>query len=152
MTSGGLRTPNNPAVVSGPGALAKRTDGGPAGRQTARWVAGGDYGDGGLMGLQQGAAMSATNTPGSPNPSASQQGGMPLPQGPAVTPLTVPSQRPDEPVTSGAATGPGPGRDALRLPPTTSIGGNTAKSMVQNLASRPDAAPELKTLATILGG
>lgn len=30
MTSGGPRRPTNPAPVSGPGAMSKRTDGGPA--------------------------------------------------------------------------------------------------------------------------
>ena len=151
MASGGPRTPSSPAVASGPGAQSQRIDGGPASKQTARWVAGGDYGDGGLMGLQQGATMAASGTPGSTPASAGQQG-MPAPQGPPVTQLTEPTQRPDEPVTSGADAGPGPGREALRLPPSASIGGATAKSIVQNLAQHPDAAPALKTLASILGG
>jgi len=150
MTSGGLRTPNNPAVSSGPGSLSQRTDGGPAGKQAARWIAGGDYGDGGLMGIQQGAQMAASGTPGS-TPAPSGQQGMPAPVGPAVTPLTVPTQRPDEPVTSGADSGPGPGREALRLPPTTAIGGQTAKSIIQGLAQSPAASPVLKTLANTLG-
>ena len=151
MASGGPRTPSSPAVASGPGAQSQRTDGGPASKQAARWVAGGDYGDGGLMGLQQGATMAASGTPGSTPAPAGQQG-MPAPQGPPVTQLTEPTQRPDEPVTSGADAGPGPGREALRLPPSASIGGATAKSVVQGLAQSPDAAPALKTLASILGG
>jgi len=32
------------------------------------------------------------------------------------TPLHAPSERPDEPVTAGAAMGDGPGQDALNLP------------------------------------
>ncbi len=35
---------------------------------------------------------------------------------PALTPLSAPSARPDEPVTAGAALGPGPGPEALGIP------------------------------------
>ena len=150
MTSGGLRTPNNPAVASGPGALSKRTDGGPASRQAARWISGGDYGDGGLMGIQQSAPMASSSSPGS-TPAATGQQGIPASQGPAVIPLTEPTQRPDEPVTSGANAGPGPGREALMLPPSSSIGGQSAKSVVQGLAQSPGADPAIKTLAQLLG-
>jgi hypothetical protein len=33
------------------------------------------------------------------------------------TPLHAPTERPDEPVTAGAALGEGPGQDALNMPP-----------------------------------
>jgi len=148
MTSGGLRTPSNPAVASGPGAMSQRTDGGPASKQAARWVSGGDYGDGGLMGIQQGAPMAASPTAAP----ASQQGAPGLQdQGPQVVPLTAPSQRPDEPVTTGAAVGPGAGPEVLRLPPAQMQGGGSAKQVVQGLAAHPDASPVLKQLADILG-
>ena len=148
MPSGGPRTPANPAMVSGPGKYSARTDGGPGSTQAARYVAGGDYGDGGLMGLQQGAQMSATPTPQASAPQL-QQGSM---QGPQVVPLTQPTTRPNEPVTAGAALGPGPGPEALRIPMQGMQGGSTSAATVQTLASRPDASPQLKQLAARLGG
>ena len=52
---GGYRKPANPAPVSGPGRMAKRTDG-----QPARYVPGLDYGEGQeLMTQQQAAPMSS---------------------------------------------------------------------------------------------
>ena len=155
MPSGGPRTPNNPAVASGPGRLSQRVDGGPASKQAARWVAGGDYGDGGLMDIQHGAPMaqsqgaapaSAMSGPLPANPQGGQQEA-----GPQPIPLTVPSQRPNEPVTNGANAGPGAGTEALRLPPQANQGGTTARQIVQTLASHPDASPILKQLADTLG-
>lgn len=149
MTTGGYQQPSKPAVQSGPGPLSQRTDGGPASKQAARYIAGGDYGDGGLMGIQQGAPMAATPTP---QPQSVQGGQSMQQQGPQIVPLTAPTQRPDEPVTAGAAAGPGVGPEALRLPPMQAAGGQSAKQVIQGLAAHPDAAPELKTLNTILGG
>lgn len=147
MASGGQRTPSNPAVVSGPGRLSQRTDGGVGSRQVASYVAGGDYGDGGLMGLQQGAPMSATPSIAS-NPTSAQPQ---VDNSQPLVPLTAPSQRPNEPVTEGAAAGPGNGPEVLGLPAPTQQGGGSAKQIVQGLASRPDASPELRRLADILG-
>lgn len=46
MTSrGGYRQPGSPAPASGPGSLARRTDGGPADRQPMRVPPGLDYGE-----------------------------------------------------------------------------------------------------------
>ena len=51
---GGDRVPANPAPVSGPGAMSRRTDG-----QGARYMSGGQYGEGQeLMDLQTSAPMS----------------------------------------------------------------------------------------------
>ena len=147
MTAGGYQRPNNPAPVSGPGPLSARTDNGPASKQAARYVAGGDYGDGGLMGIQQGAPMAAT-----PTLSGKPQSGVSVQPQDQVVPLTAPSQFPNQPVTHGADAGPGPGSDSLGLPPQAQQGGATAKQVVQTLASHPDASPELKQLATLLGG
>lgn len=149
MASGGPRVPAKPAVVSGPGSLSQRTDGGPASKQAARYISGGDYGSGGLMAIQQGAPMAASPTPSIPTSNA-----QPMPQvnpSQPVIPLTAPSQRPNEPVTSGAASGPGPGVEALGLPPQASQGGTSAKQVVQSLASHPDASPALKQLSALLG-
>jgi len=151
MTSGGYRQPSKPAVQSGPGALSQRVDGGPASKQTARYIAGGNYGDGGLMGIQQGAPMSATPTPQPQTPQVQSQGLMQN-QGSPVVPLTAPTMRPNEPVTAGAAAGPGPGPEALRIPISGMQQAPTGIATVQNLASRPDASPQLKQLAAQLGG
>ena len=152
MPSGGYRQPSEPAVQSGPGPLSQRVDGGPASKQTARYIAGGDYGDAGLLPIQQGAPMAATNMP-APQPVQATQGGAQQEQdlNQPVIPLTEPTQRPNEPVTSGAALGAGPGPEALRLP-AVAQGGATAQALVQNLATRPDASPQLKQIAAQLGG
>lgn len=150
MPSGGARTPSTPAMVSGPGKLSARTDGGAGSKQTARYIAGGDYGDGGLMATQQGAPMAKT-LGGASAPMPQGQPQQMQPQGPPVIPLTAPSQRPDEPVTSGAAAGAGPGPEALGLVPQAQQGGTSAKQIVQGLAAHPDASPALKQLADLLG-
>lgn len=94
---GGYERPRNPAAVSGPGKFSRRTDGAPSEdsmKQAARYVSGGEYGDGQeMMAIQQGAPMAAA--PETPRRS--------------VTPLSAPTERPDEPVTAGAPVGPGPG-------------------------------------------
>lgn len=101
MPRGGYRKPNNPAPVSGPGALSRRTDGGPT--QPVRPIpSGGQYGarkD--MMELQSGAPMA----------------GNPAPQ-PNISPITSmfeSTQRPEEPVTAGADMGAGPGMESLSM-------------------------------------
>ena len=95
---GGKRTPRNPAPVSGPGALSRRTDG-----QAAQYVSGLPYGEGqDFYELQQQAPMAASGN--APRPSRAT-GSAPMT---TPTPLYSPTERPDEPVTSGAAYGPGP--------------------------------------------
>lgn len=107
---GGSRTPSSPAPVSGPGALSKRTDGGPG--QPVRVPTGGAYGDATrLAQAQAGAPMAAS--PGGDQPAHSLLAGLSIPQGPA---FGAPSQQPDIPVTDGAAAGPGAGPEALGLP------------------------------------
>ena len=94
--------PNQPAPVSGPGALSKRTDGGPADSQPIRDVPGGNYGDRKEMQqIQQGADMYAQPAPGAAGKS------MPMPSMPGS--LFEPTRRPDEPITAGIASGPGDG-------------------------------------------
>ena len=100
---GGDRVPANPAPVSGPGAMSRRTDG-----QGARYMSGGQYGEGQeLMDLQTSAPMSKAQ--GSPRVSA-RRAALQANQGEAnVTPLFAPTERPEEPITAGAPFGPGPG-------------------------------------------
>jgi len=88
---GGYRRPRDPAPVSGPGQLSRRTDGGPAQRVVDLPNAG--YGENqAFTQVEQGAPMAAS-----------------APPRPAPVPLTAPTQRPWEPVTSGNPLGPGPG-------------------------------------------
>lgn len=115
MASGGYRQPNNPAPVSGPGSLSKRTDGPQGGgSQPVRVPTGGTYGQAQqLQQLQQGAPMSASPGGGQP-PQAGLLAGLSLPQGAS---LSDPSSQPGVPVTAGADLGAGPGSDALGLSP-----------------------------------
>ena len=100
---GGYRRPSSPAPVSGPGALSRRTDG-----QGARYMAGGEYGEGQeMMDLQTSAPMS--KAPAAPRPSRSRGAGQIVEEGMRPTPLFAPTERPDEPITAGAPFGPGPG-------------------------------------------
>ena len=108
MARGGYRQPGNPAPVSGPGALSKRTDGGPG--QPVRAPSGGKYGERQeLEQMQQAAPVSAS--PG---------GDVGAPQPADLTAdlvgLDAATQMPDTPVTAGAALGDGPGLEALGLP------------------------------------
>lgn len=110
MARGGYRQPGNPAPVSGPGALSKRTDGGPA-KQPIRVPSGGAYGDRtNLEQLQQAAPVAASpgGDVGAPQPAGDVTDGL--------VGFDAPTQQPDVPVTAGAAQGEGPGPEALGLP------------------------------------
>jgi len=95
---GGYRKPANPAPVSGPGELSRRTDG----AQPAMEMTGGTYGENQeLMDLQTSAPMAQVET----NPAAAVEE---TPMGmPPVTPLFAPTARPEEPATAGMPFGPG---------------------------------------------
>jgi len=145
-------------MTSGPGAQSRRTDGGPASKQAQRYIAGmPNYGDGQeLMDLQASAPMASA--PQTPAPSrtaitqAAQQGAQGAPAAAQqLTPLLAPSQRPSEPVTAGSPLGAGPGPEALGIMPGQQMGGTSAKQIVQSLAAHPDASPELRSLASVLG-
>lgn len=133
---GGSRVPSNPAPVSGPGALSKRTDG-----QGARYMSGGQYGEGQeMMELQSSAPMSEQS---SPAPQARSGGrAAPSPQQ-SVTPLFAPSERPDEPITAGAPFGPGPG-------PQVQIQQSTVASIINRLGVTSESE-QLLALAMRLG-
>lgn len=112
MPRGGDRQPANPAPVSGPGALSRRTDGGPGNpKQPIKVPTGGDYGDATqMMKLQQAAPLAAS--PG--GDSASPLAGLGLPE---MTPFGAPTEQPDTPVTDGGPLGPGAGPEALGITP-----------------------------------
>jgi len=103
---GGYRRPSNPASVSGPGKLSKRTDG----RQQVRDLPNAEYGEGkAFREMQQGAPVAqSSNMAGPPSGEGIDLSG--------VVGLGEPSQSPGEPVTAGADAGEGPGADALNLP------------------------------------
>ncbi len=99
---GGPRTPNKPAPVSGPGALSRRTDGGPG--QPIRSFPAEFQGQRQQLAGQQAAAPlkragSPTNVPG----------GGARPQPPQPLSVFQPSARPNEANTAGIPFGPGAG-------------------------------------------
>lgn len=104
--TGGYMKPNQPAAVSGPGKFSQRTDGGPGEtmKQAARYIQGDQYGDSQEINQVAQAAPLAAG----PKPPAARP-----------TPISAPTQRPDEPVTAGAPVGPGPGPEILNLPKRT---------------------------------
>lgn len=111
---GGPRTPANPAPVSGPGALSKRTDGGPS--QPKMQLPNAKYGEqASFQAAQSAAPMAQAPGLGGPTPPPSP-GNIPT-----LTPLQAPTERPDEPVTAGAALGPGVGPEALGLQTDPSV-------------------------------
>ena len=143
-----------------PGALSRRTDGGVASKQAQRYISGmPNYGDGQEMAnLQAQATMFASSiqgqkmTPSQVAQAASNGQSQGQAQQMPVTPLTAPTQRPSEPVTAGSPLGAGPGPEALGIHPSQVMqSGQSAKSLVQTLASHPDASPELQQLASALG-
>lgn len=106
MARGGYRKPNNPAPVSGPGALSRRTDGGPV-QGAKQMAANGKYGERkALMEMQQAAPMQGNPTPSTPTPTVPTSAA-PTMQRQPITNLFAPTERPQEPITAGAPVGPG---------------------------------------------
>lgn len=103
MPRGGFRPTapqNNPANINPMGGNG----------QSGRDYTGFAYGENKAINEQQASApMAASSTP-SFTPTN------PVRNLPQATPLTAPTQRPDEPVTAGSPTGPGAGTEALMLP------------------------------------
>ena len=90
-----------------------------------------------------------------PGPGGAMGGGAPspgAPPGPAgmppgsLTPLDAPSERPNEPVTHGAALGPGPGPESL--PQGAGAMGGGIMAALLNRAALASGSPALKALAT----
>lgn len=136
MPAGGYQPPANPAPVSGPGALSKRTD-----RQPIATLPDAAYGEQKTYREDQsGAPMAASPT----------QGGAPM-VGPAdlssVVGFGAPTLRPGEPVTAGAAAGPGPGTEALGLSDDDDPGVQNLKASLPALelmANQPTASRALR--------
>lgn len=99
---GGYRKPENPAVVSGPGELSKRTDGNPT--QAPMYYPDTTYGQGGYMNQQGGAPM---------------QGNANINAMPEVVEINAPTQFKDEPISFGSSWGSGPGLSTVISQPTS---------------------------------
>ena len=147
--------PQNPAGVSGPGALSKRTDGGPA--QALRDLPDAKYGENSqFQSLQQGASLSASPSPQGQGGPVDIQSLPPNPAAGQVTPLSAPTARPDEPVTSGAAIGPGPGPSAIG-PTPMQVEAQTVSKVSQSmayfemLANMSNADPSTRLFVNLLG-
>jgi hypothetical protein len=110
---GGYRKPENPAPMSGPGALSQRTDGGPA--QGAKYISGLPYGQGQETYNQQTAAPMAAAQPAPAAPTL-----------PPMMSLNDMTQRPDEPLTAGLDIGEGPGSEVMNVP-------NRSQSLVDTI-------------------
>jgi len=101
---GGYRRPANPAPVSGPGQLSRRTDGGP--QQTTQPMTGMGYGENQeFNALQGGAPLAATPPASNARARSMSPAGS---SGVAAVPLMSPTGFPEEPITAGADFGPGP--------------------------------------------
>lgn len=130
---GGQRTPAHPAPVSGPGALSQRTDGG-ATSQPAMVADGGPYGSRKDMeSIQSGAPMQGTQA--GPTPAD-------------LIPFGAPTQNPGEPVTAGAALGPGIGPEAAGISSDSDQTLDQLAGLLPSLAviaNLPSATPEVRS-------
>jgi hypothetical protein len=113
--SGGMRPTapqNNPANVSATGGA------GQSGTQAAKYIPGLPYGQGQeTMTQQMSAPMAGPSKP-------------PVLNLPSITPLTAPTERPNEPMTHGMDFGPGAGSEALNLPQERPLS-ETLANMIQ---------------------
>lgn len=133
--TGGYRPPATPAPASGPGKLSRRTDG-----QPIAALPDAAYGEQATFRAdQQGAPLAA-------DPGASA-----APVAPAdlssVIGLGAATQRPGEPVTAGAAAGPGPGTESLGLSDDDDAGVQHLRNSLPALelmANQPNAGKALK--------
>jgi hypothetical protein len=145
MARGGYRKPANPAPVSGPGALSRRTDGGPGSKQAMKEIRTGKYGESKEIAEQQAGAPMA----GSPAPAPRVT--IPTNQS-APTELFAPTERPDEPVTRGLPFG--PGQNSLKsTSPLTSDSSAFAQKYLPSLkdaAYLPDAPDSFKRFVAYL--
>lgn len=128
---GGYRKPRNPAPVSGPGQMSRRTDGGPIDGQPVQDVGGFEYGGRKEFRELQGAApMNESGVSASPV---------------QFTPLSAASTRPDEPVTAGAPMGPGPNS----LPGDQMV--SSVEGLLARMSSNDGSVETLRELAFRIG-
>lgn len=141
---GGYRRPSNPAPVSGPGSLSRRTDG----RQPQMVAAGGGYGDRKEMQqIQAGAPMNGDLGSGGMSAAAGAPAGPDLSQ---LVPMDADSQRPTEDIMAGMSGGMGAGPSVPNMPsPLTDDQRERLRSFLPVLvvlASRDDADQNTRRL------
>lgn len=151
-----MPAPRNPAPVSGPGAQSQRTDGGPA--QALASLPDAKYGENKTyQDLQRQAPLAGSPTP----PSATSEGAAPSMWADggaarqAVIPFSAPTQRPNEPVTSGAAAGPGPGTAALGIQPQQMEQQDMGRKAVympflEAVSNLPSSSPASRVIVNLL--
>lgn len=144
---GGERTPVNPAPASGPGKLAKRTDGGPAQKLTV--VSGQDYGDRQAT-LAQERSAGMAQSPAIPTAQVNPQGApsAAVPGAYAGPAFDAPTARPGEPVTAGVPIGPGPGPEAMNFQPPQPAPTGQMTALLQKFAAT-DNTGTMAQLASI---
>jgi hypothetical protein len=135
---GGYQKPRNPAPVSGPGALSRRTDGGPA--QALRDLPDAKYGENAeFRSVESGAPMAQAPSPHASGgaPTSPPEAPFSHPMGEPPAPLSGGTINPDEPVTTGIPLGPG----ATSVPmPSGPSQVQTARSILQAAAANGGSA------------
>jgi hypothetical protein len=137
---GGYRKPGMPAAVSGPGKYSQRTDGQPGTtpKQAARYVSGLPQGEGKAFNSEVVGAAPMAAAPSTPT----AQPVPPMPMMKPPTPLTAPTERPNEPLTAGVDFGDGPGAEVLQYPKIVAMQNNAdlqrAKAIRDTLAPMID--------------
>ena len=114
---------NNPANISGVGGD------GQSGTQAPMYMPGLGYGEGGQNMANQGSAVLA----GNPSAAVASQSTQAAPQLPPVVGLDQPTERPDQVLTYGADSGPGPDSSVLNLPAMATPQVETPIQIVQAL-------------------
>ena len=138
---GGYRRPRNPAPVSGPGQLSRRTDGGP--QQTTQPMTGMGYGENAEFNAMQGGAPLAA-TPSVSN--ARARSTSPTGQGgAAAVPLFSPTGFPEEPITAGAKFG----QSMQMTTPSMTQGMGSLTETVRKMASNDPSGDSLRLLAIV---
>lgn len=125
------------AGVAGPGKFSVRTDG--------LSLPSAGYGEGAeTQAIKQGAPLAKTpDVRGAQGTEVKQAAEKAAP----VTSLYAPTERPQEPITSGIPLGPGPGPEVMGMASQDSTQYANAYQIFQQLASSPDASSTLKYLA-----
>jgi hypothetical protein len=124
------------AGPAGPGKFSTRTDGLSFQPDT--------YG----AGVEQAAIKSGAPLAKTPDVRGARAGDVrAAAQGAAVTPLYAPTQRPDEPITTGISLGAGAGPEIMGMQAKEDADYVNAYQLFQQLAANPTASPSIRYLA-----
>lgn len=137
------------ADVAGPGQFSKRTD--KAVAEANRSLPNAGYGEQQEFQSQEQGAKMATQ-PGTPPPSFGDLFGEASSR---VVPFGGPTTQPDVPVTSGAASGAGPGTEALNLPDQQSEDMQKLQSwmpVLEFMANQPGASWSMRNIVRMVKG